>query len=70
MANRNKLSTWIPIVMVLIGMIIGAGAWAVAEHDKVDAQCEARVLRSEDRLSNSVERIERKLDWIIEQMIE
>lgn len=69
MVARPKLSVWIPIILVIIGFFGGAGAWAVASHDGIEARAEARVLRSEDRVNNSIVRIERKLDFIIETLI-
>lgn len=67
---KPKMTAWIAIVLVILGLFGGAGAWAVAEHDKIEARAEARVLRSEDRQAAALNRIENKIDQITEFLLE
>ena len=55
--------------MVLIGMIVGAGAWAVSQHDAIEERSEARQQRSEDRLIQGLNRVESKVDGVMEHLL-
>ncbi len=70
MPKPFKVSTWIPIVFLIIGMVGGAGAWAVAEHNGIEARAEAKVLRAEDRVSNRLDRLEAKIDALLRLMLD
>ena len=55
--------------MTIVALFGGAGAWAVSEHGAIEARAEARVLRSEDRVGDRLDSIERKIDLLTEILI-
>lgn len=67
--QKTMVATWVGIVLVIIATLGGAGAWAVAQHENIEARAEVRVLRSDDRNAASIQRLENKIDILINYLL-